>query len=273
MEQIWFEHSDAILSIGKKLIQSLVVLVITHYLIKILHNSVEKTQGKFEAFDETLIPIVKRIVTIGVYLLCSVVVLDLFGVNTSSIIALMGAAGLAVGLALKDTLSNIAAGVMLLVLRPFSVGHRIDCGSLSGFVREIGLFTTVMETLDGLYVSAPNSVLWGAPIVNYSRNKMRRIDLEVGIGYGDSIDKAFEVLNTIKNTEPRLLKKPEPEIFLNSLGESSVNVMMRVWAPNDLHGLVKWDLQKRVKLEIEAAGLSIPFPQREVRVLSSSQIS
>jgi small conductance mechanosensitive channel len=273
MEQLWLEHSETILPIVIKFIQAGVMLIIAHYVIKILHNSVEKAQGKLEAFDETLIPIVKRIVTIGVYLLAVVVILDLFGVNTGSIIALLGAAGLAVGLALKDTLSNIAAGVMLLVLRPFSVGNRIDCGSFGGFVREIGLFTTIIETVDGLYVSAPNSAIWGSPIINYSRNKMRRVDIEVGISYTDSIDKAFEVLNNIKNSETRLLNKPEPEIFLNTLGDNSVNIMMRVWVPNDLHGLVKWDMSKKVKESIEAAGLSIPFPQREVHIIEHKKLS
>lgn len=159
-----------------------------------------------------------------VYAIGLIIVLDIFGVNTNSIIALLGAAGLAVGLALKDTLCNIAAGIMLLILRQFRVGHFIECGVYTGTVKEIGLFTTILETIDGLYLSMPNSSLWGTPIKNFTRNGKRRMDLVVGISYGDSIDKGFEVLKEIVEAESRFLKDPGPQVMVQALGDSSVNL-------------------------------------------------
>ena len=130
-----------------------------------------------------MVPILCATASYAVYAIGLIILLDIFGVNTNSIIALLGAAGLAVWLALKDTLSNIAAGIMLLILWPFKVGHFIECGSFTGTVQEIGLFTTILENIEGLYLSMPNSVLWGAPIMNFTRNGKRRMDLVVGIFY------------------------------------------------------------------------------------------
>jgi small conductance mechanosensitive channel len=194
-------------------------------------------------------------------------ILDAFGVNTNSLIAILGAAGVAVGLALKDTLSNIAAGIMLLVQQTYHRGDWIEFGAVQGSVKEIGLFTTILETFDGIYISAPNSCIWGPPLKNYSRNERRRMDLAVSIAYEDSIDTAFRVLQELVAGETRFLKEPAPQIIVQSLGESGVNLVLRAWAPTAAYWDVYWDQMRNIKEKIEEAGLTIPFPQRDIHII------
>jgi len=182
-----------------------------------------------------------------------VAVLSNFGVETTSIIAVLGAAGLAIGLALQGTLSNIAAGVMILILRPLKIDEFIEAGSISGTVVEITLFTTLLKTPDGVFISAPNSQIWNSAIKNYSRNPTRRLDIKVGISYDDDVDAALEFLKNLVASDERVLKDPEPMSFVATLGESSV------------------DLTRKSKTELEAAGFSIPFPQRDLHVIESAE--
>lgn len=197
-----------------------------------------------------------------------VIILDFFGVNTTSIIAFLGKAGLAIALALKDTLSNIVAGMMLLILRPFRSGHFIESGSILGTVKEIGLFTTILQTPDRLYISAPNISLWGSPIKNFTTNGTRRMDIIVGIAYTDSIDKGFEALQTVIQGEPRVLSEPPPQLMGQAMADSSVNLQLRAWAYVKNYWDVYWDANKRIKEQIEAAGLTILFPQRDVHLFN-----
>jgi small conductance mechanosensitive channel len=195
-------------------------------------------------------------------------ILNSFGINTASLLAVLGAAGVAIGLALKDTLGNIAAGIILLLLGSYRRGEYIEFGSYSGTVKEIGLFTTILETPDGLFVSAPNASIWGTPLKNYSRNGKRRMELSVGIAYSDSIDTALRVMQDIAETETRFLKDPAPQILVQSLGDSSVNIALRAWAATDVYWKIYWDQMKNVKLKIEEAGLHIPFPQRDLHIIT-----
>src|SRR5690606_39020506 len=174
---------------------------------------------------------------------------------------------------LRDTLSNIAAGIMLLFLKPFRLDDFIQCGELVGGVREIGLFTTILETPDGLYISAPNSTLWGAAIINFTRNNTRRLEVIVGISYDDPIDVGLEVLTNIAQNHPALLDTPVPQIFVSSMGESSIQLHMRAWTTIDVFWNTYWELNKLVKERIEAAGLSIPFPQRVLTLADNLTIS
>lgn len=263
----WAQNSVAIMSVGYQLLLVLAVLIGSRLAARLVRKSLRRANQKIESLDETLMPILCAAASYGVYAIGLIIVLDIFGVNTNSIIALLGAAGLAVGLALKDTLSNIAAGIMLLILRPFRVGHFIECGSFSGTVREVGLFTTILDTAEGLYLSMPNSSMWGAPIKNFTRNGQRRMDLIVGISYSDSIDKGFEVLRKIVAADPRFLKEPAPQFMVQTLADSSVNLQLRAWATSDDYWNLVWAHNKIIKEEIEAAGLSIPFPQRDVHVI------
>jgi len=266
INQIWQENANIVIEIGYQVALILLVLIASYFIAKMVRNSVLRSNRKAQRLDETLVPVFCAIANYSVYAIGLIIILDVIGVNTNSIIALLGAAGLAVGLALKDTLSNIAAGIMLLILRPFSVKHFIECGSFMGTVKEIGLFTTTLDTTDGLYLTMPNSTLWGAPIKNFSRNGKRRMDLVVGIAYGDSIDKGLQVLTEITSNEKRFLQDPAPQVMVQALADSSVILQLRAWVSVDDYWKVVWENNKMIKEKIEMAGLTIPFPQRDVYV-------
>lgn len=199
-----------------------------------------------------------------------IAVLNQFGVQTASIIALLGAAGLAIGLALQGTLSNIAAGVMLLALRPFKVGDAVEIGGTSGIIDELGLFSTQMHTYDNVAIYMPNSRIWGAEVRNLSRNPTRRLDLVYGIGYSDDIGKASDTIKRILEADERILAEPEYLIGVDSLGDSSVNLLVRPWVNRTDYLNVKLDLNRAVKEAFDANGISIPFPQRDIHVIGEA---
>jgi small conductance mechanosensitive channel len=266
----WDNHSEMILQVGYNGLLIIAVLFVSHFVAKFLHRWINKTNDRFERFDDTLVPILCTVASVVVYAIGLVIILDFFGVNTASILALLGAAGLAIALALKDTLSNIAAGMMLLILRPFRAGHVIEFGSLLGTVKEVGLFTTILETPDGLYISSPNSSLWGSPIKNFTKNGKRRMDLIVGIAYTDSIDTGFEALQNVIQNESRFLAEPAPKLMVQAMADSSVNLQLRAWTNVEHYWDVYWDANKKIKEQIEAAGLTIPFPQRDVHLYNTA---
>lgn len=266
LKQFWSEHSDTIMAASYNLLLAILILIASTLVAKGVRQAIQRAHGRLNRLDATLVPILSTTATYLVYIIGGVFLLDIFGVNTTSIIALLGAAGLAVGFALKDTLSNIAAGIMLLFLRPFRTGDYIEFGSITGTVKEINLFTTILETFDGLYVSSPNSTIWGNSIKNYTRNGKRRLDIIVGISYDDSIDAGLGVLRSIIASESRFLQDPVPQVMVAAMADSSVNLQLRGWTSIDDYWQTLWDLNKRVKEEIEQAGLTIPFPQRQVQV-------
>ena len=221
------------------------------------------------AIDETLKPFFASIVRYAIIAITLVAVLARLGIQTTSIIAVLGAAGLAIGLALQGTLQNIAAGIMLLILRPFKVGDYIDAGGTAGTVDEIGLFTTDMTTFDGIYLSVPNSALWNTSILNYTRLPTRRLDIPVGIAYEDDAEKAMALLLEKLRADSRVLSDPEPQVMVIALGESSVDLNLRCWSAREDFWALKFDLNKNCKLWLDAAGISIPFPQRDVHLIAS----
>jgi small conductance mechanosensitive channel len=221
--------------------------------------------------DDTISHVLRMVIRYGIFIICLIMILNVFGVNTTSLLAILGAAGIAVGLALKDTLSNIAAGIILLVLGTYKRGDYIEFGSYSGTVKDIRLFTTILETPDGIYVSAPNSNIWETPLKNYTRNGKRRMDISVPIAYSDSIDTAFRVVKDMTEAEGRFLADPAPQILVQSYGDNSVNILLRAWASIDQYWPVYWDLMRGLKERLETAGLSIPFPQRDVHLYTERQ--
>ncbi|MCH6587070.1 MAG: mechanosensitive ion channel [Proteobacteria bacterium] len=221
--------------------------------------------------DQTLRPVIASVVRYAILVFVLIAVLAQFGVQTTSIIALLAAGGLAVGLALQGTLQNIAAGIMLLFLRPFRVGDYIDAEGLAGTIEEIGLFTTQMRTYDGIYVEVPNGQIWNRAIRNYSRVTARRLDLVVGIGYEDDIDKALAALLDLLVKDERVNDDPAPQVMVEELGDSSVNLNLRCWAaPGDYWNL-RFDLTKAVKQRLDAEGITIPFPQRDVHLYKTEE--
>jgi small conductance mechanosensitive channel len=210
--------------------------------------------SRVRGIDETLARFFTNVVRYALLVLVFVTVLGQFGVQTASIIATLGAAGLAVGLALQGTLQNIAAGIMLLVLRPFRVGEYIETSSVSGTVLEIGLFATELRTGDGLYRLAPNSTLWNTPITNYSRQPTRQNEVKINITHQDDLDLAMETLMKLATADKRVLKTPAPSVFIDSLSDSAVSVTLRYWASTgDWWGLSR-DMIKRVKLAFDKRG-------------------
>lgn len=197
-----------------------------------------------------------------------IAVLEQFGVETTSLVALLGAAGLAIGLAMQGTLSSVAAGVMLLIFRPFRVGQFIEAGGVSGTVESITLFTTHLNTGDNVHIVVPNAEIWGAPITNFSHNPTRRIELVVGIGYDDEIHRAISTVEDVLAADPRALAEPTPVIEVSNLGASSVDILIRVWCKSEDYWALKWALTRAIKEAFDRAAISIPYPHRVVQTIS-----
>ncbi len=220
--------------------------------------------------EPTLRPFIAGMAYWTLYAVVIVAVLGLVGIQTASLLAVFGAAGLAVGLAMQGTLSNFAAGVMLLLFRPFQVGDYIDAGGTAGSVEAIGLFTTTLNTPDNVKIIIPNSSVFGETIKNYAANETRRNDMVVGISYDDDIGTAISVIGRVLAADARVLKEPQPQIAVAELGDSSVNLVVRPWCKKEDYWVVRFDLMRAMKEQLEAAGCSIPYPQRDVHLFQKS---
>ena len=228
--------------------------------------------SRVDRVDRTLVPIMAALVRYAGLTLTIVITLGNFGVETTSIIAVLGAAGLAVGLALQGTLSNVAAGLMLLFLRPFRIGDWVEAAGVSGSVREIGLFTTTIDTFDNVYISIPNSSIWSSNIINHARYGTRRMDLDIGIGYDSSLDTAETALMSLA-ADPRVLSDPAPRFLVVSYGDSAINVRLRAYASYDDFFDLYWDLNRRLKSVLDEHGIEIPFPQRVIHHLDNKSVA
>jgi len=264
---LWEFHSAAILLLARNLVAAAVIIIIGIVLSKGGRRLIKKAASTGLRGDETAASLLQAIIRYGIFIICIIMILNIFGVNTASLLAVLGAAGIAVGLALKDTLGNIAAGIILLLLGSFRKGEFIEFDSFMGTVKEINLFTTILETPDGIYISAPNSSIWGVPLKNYTRNGKRRMELSIGIAYTDSVDAAFQVMQNIIAAETRFLRDPAPQVVLQSIEDSSVKITIRAWAAVGNYWDIYWDLSKVIKGKIEAAGLTVPLPQRDVHIV------
>ena len=259
-EQIWLWLRLHMMDIAG----AFAVLVIGLLLAGIISRWVDRAMTRSSRFEPTVANFLSSLVKYALWALVLVTVLGQFGVQTTSILAALGGMALAVGLALQGTLSNVASGVMILVQKPFKVGEAINAGSVTGTVQQIGLFTTELKPFDGLFVMVPNSELWNQAIVNYNRHPTRRLELVVGIAYGDSMARAREELLKLALTDDRVLDDPEPVTFVSSLDDSSVGIGMRVWCSTPDYLGLSWDMTEAVKARFDDVGISIPFPQREI---------
>lgn len=245
-----------------------IILIIAGFIVAgMVEKWVRSALDRFPSFDVTLTSFLSKIARYAVLVLVGVTVLAQFGVQTASIIAALGAAGLAIGLALQGTLQNVAAGIMLLVLKPFRVGEYVEASGISGTIQSIGLFATEMKTVDGLYILAPNSSLWNTSVTNYSRNTRRRNDLVIGIGYDDDIDLAQKTMLELAEADDRILSDQEPATFVSELGDSAVNITLRYWTTTSDWWQTRLDITKAAKKAFDEKGISIPFPQRDVHYL------
>ncbi len=225
------------------------------------------TRGKADA---ALVPFISKLVYYAVLAVVVIAALSRVGVATTSVVAIFGAAGLAVGLALQGTLSNFASGVMLLVFRPFDLGDFVDVGGTLGSVEEIGTFATTLKTPDNVKIIVPNSQVYGATISNYNGYDTRRIDLVMGISYDDDIGKAMDTIREIVSADERVLADPATQIAVSNLGDSSVDIVVRPWCLGSDYWALRFDLTRRLKEGLEGAGCSIPYPQRDVHMHQQS---
>ena len=256
------------LSSSVNILAGLGTIIIGFWLSSKASSMVRKQMSTLQRTDKTLTPILASIIRYAGFILTLVVALGQFGVQTTSIIAVLGAAGLAIGLALQGTLSNVASGIMLLLLRPFSVGDWIETNSISGTVREIGLFATQIDTFDNIYITVPNSSIWSATIINNSRHQIRRMDLDIGIGYNSDLNEVEKALLTLTN-DKRILLDPEPQFLVVDYADSAILVRLRLYAQYDDFFALNWDLKRRLKPLLDAHNIEIPFPQRVVHHLGT----
>lgn len=256
-----------ITSMGLSVLGALVILAVGWALSKWVERMTRNALSKTRRIDLTLTKFLSSLARYLVLVFTVIAVLNQFGVQTASLIAVLGAAGLAIGLAMQGTLSNIAAGVMLSIFRPFKIGDYVEVAGQSGTVDTINLFITELTTPDNKQIIVPNSGIWGQSVVNYSYHPTRRLDLEVAIGYGDDIDHAIRVIGDVLEAEERVLSEPEPMIAVGTLGASSVDLTVRVWVNAADYWPLKFDLTKRLKQTLDdAQGVGIPFPQMDVHV-------
>jgi len=233
--------------------------MVVNILIKVLKKILTKSK-----MDEMLVNFVASIMKTILLLFVIIAALDQLGVDTTSLIALLGAAGLAVGLALQNSLQNFAAGVMLIVFRPFKAGDFVEVAGTSGVVETISIFSSTLRTGDNKEVIIPNGSIYGGTITNFSARDTRRVDMVFGIGYDDDIKKAKALMDKIVNADERVLAEPAPVIAVSELADSSVNFVVRPWVKSGDYWAVMWDLTEEIKLQFDAAGISIPYPQMDV---------
>jgi small conductance mechanosensitive channel len=266
---IWQSLTETLVRQGLNIVLAIVILLAGWWIAGRARRAAERL---FErgGVDVTVRPMMGSIVLWVFRIITLVLVLSQFGVQTASIIAILGAAGLAIGLALQGTLQNIAAGIMIVILRPFRVGDYIDAERTAGTVREIGLFMTELTMLDGVCLHVPNNKLWGSPIINYSANPTRRLDIEVGVHQHDDIGGAITALRTMLIEEPRVLDEPAPDVMVMRYAEGTIILNVRCWIATSQFWPVRFELNRRVKEVVEQSGCSIPLPQRELRVVESS---
>lgn len=264
------EVIQVISAYGLNVLGAILILIIGYWASGWAARMTSNALAKSPKTDETIRQFLASLVRYAVIVFTGLAVLSQFGVETTSFIAVLGAAGLAIGLAFQGTLSNIAAGVMLLVFRPFKVGQFIEAAGVAGTIESITLFMTQLNTPDNVHIIIPNAQLWGTAVKNYSHNSTRRVDIDVGISYGDDIGKAIQVLKDLVSSDSRVNADPEPMVMVTGLGDSAVNMQVRMWCAASDYWPLRFDLTRQVKESLEAAGISIPFPQRTVHLVNSA---
>lgn len=266
VEQLQDAWLPLMLQYGSQLLLALVTLLVGWWIVARITRA---TLGLMEKrnVDRTLHGFVGNLLGIGLKVLLLISVAGMVGVQTTSFIAVLGAAGLAIGLALQGSLANFAGGVLILFLRPFKAGEYIEAQGVAGTVDTISIFHTVLKTPDNKTVIVPNGSLSNGNIINYSRQPTRRVDINIGIDYGDDVKQARSLLLALAQADSRVLKDPEPAVWLVSLGDKSVNLSLRMWARTEDFWGVFWDIQEQAKESFDANGITIPFPQRTVHLV------
>jgi len=250
---------------GIRIALALAIFIIGRWIIKAVVNFAERMMNKAK-LDTMLVSFLGNILYTVLLLAVVMAALDQLGVQTTSLLAIFGAAGLAIGLALKDSLANFSSGVMLIIFRPFNVGDLIEAAGITGIVEEVRIFNTLFRTADNREVIVPNSHIYAGPIINVSARPTRRIDMVFGIGYEDDIRKAKQLIEAAFAADERILKDPAPTVAMAELADSSVNFNVRPWVKSGDYWAVRSDLMERIKLSFDDNGISIPYPQQDVHM-------
>lgn len=255
------EAVDWAMSVLPNLITAIVIFIVGYWIIKLINKMVRRFFAKKD-YDETLESFLQSFISIALKALLFVLVVTQLGVKTSSLVAIIGAAGLAIGLALQGSLANFAGGVLILIFKPFKVGDFISAQGIDGTVKEISIFNTKLSTFGNQIAILPNGQLSNGNIVNYNMENTRRDKIDIGIGYGSNIKEAKEILLKICADNPSINTEPAPEVYVGALGDSSVDLSLRFWANNDVFWPAHFYVIEQTKLRFDAAGIEIPFPQR-----------
>ncbi|CZF83689.1 Small-conductance mechanosensitive channel [Grimontia celer] len=262
----WFNgNQDLLLQYGVNIISALLILIIGNWIVKAIANGVAKVMRKKE-LDDAVVDFMHTFVRYLLFVIVLIAALGRLGVQTASVVAVIGAAGLAVGLALQGSLSNFAAGVLIVAFRPFKSGDYVEVAGVAGSVDSIQIFSTVLKTPDNKMVVVPNGAIISSPITNYSKHDTRRIDYVVGVSYSADLQKTKKVLADVLAKETRLLTTPEPTIGVVELADSSVNLVVRPWVRTADYWAVYFDLLQAMKEALDAEGIEIPFPQMDVHL-------
>ena len=250
---------------GLKIVAAIVIFIVGRWIAKALKNVVKRMMAKGNV-EEILISFVGNLTYIALLAFVIIAALNQLGIQTTSFIAIIGAAGLAIGLALQGSLANFAAGVLMIIFRPFQVGDYIEGAGVAGSVEKVQIFTTQLKTPDNKTIIIPNAKIMGDNITNYSAKDTRRVDMVIGVGYGDDLKKVREILEDILAKDDRILEDPAPTIGVLELGDNSVNFAVRPWVKRDDYWGTYFDVTETVKRRFDEKGISIPYPQRDVHL-------
>lgn len=247
---------------GLNIIWAVVILILGWAASKWFGSQTHKIVSRSKRISETFSPFIQKFVRAGVMIVALLMVLNQFGVQTASVIALLGTIGLAIGLALQGSLSNVASGMMILALRPFKVGDTVNINGRDAVIDEIGIFVTEMHTFDNIALIVTNTKVWNDVIENHSKNATRRVDMIFKVDFDEDLDRVFAIVNKILAEDERVLTEPEPFIAVKAATDSWIEIYVRPWAGSDNHFQVRVDLQKRIKERFDEEGIAIPFPRQ-----------
>jgi len=270
VNQIWTQLQDIVTVWGLKVVAAIAIFIIGRWIAKLVRRGVMRMMERAKV-DAIITGFVSNIAYITLLAFVVIAALGQLGIQTTSFIAILGAAGLAIGLALQGSLANFAAGFLMILFRPFKVGDFIEGAGVAGVVEEMQIFTTTLKTGDNKIIIVPNAKLSGDNIINYSARETRRVDMTVGVAYDADLSKVKEVLNEIISKEERILADPAPQVAVAELADSSVNFIVRVWTSTSDYWGVKFAVTETVKNRFDAEGIGIPFPQRDIHIVSGSQ--
>ncbi len=270
LEQIYTTLATFASTYGLKVIGAILILIIGRIVAGQIRKGITKL-GNARNWDQSLTGFMASLAYFFAMAFVIIATLGSFGVQTASVVAILGASAFAVGLALQGSLSNFAAGVMILAFRPFKVGDYVEVGGVAGSVKSIAIFSTTMATPDNVRIEVPNSKIYGDIIKNYAGYDTRRLDMVIGIGYGDDMAKAMEVIRGVVTADSRVLAEPGVQIAVSNLGDSSVDLIVRPWVKGADYWALKFDLTQAIKVALDANGIEIPFPQRAVTMVKAEQ--